>query len=132
MSVYMVRAGHIGDVKIGLATNVVTRVKQNLTSIPHKLRLVRVLDGGRAEEVALHRRFASLRKAGEWFRPNDEMLKGDVGLPDLLISPLSKRDATASIWQCRNDFERDILSVIGDTTVWQRLKVIDRILTLVC
>jgi hypothetical protein len=39
------------------------------------LRLIRVIDGGRATERWLHRRFDEHRLVGEWFRYHPEMMK---------------------------------------------------------
>jgi hypothetical protein len=57
------------------------------TAKPH---LIRVLEGERETEKALHSRFSALRKAGEWFSFVPAMLAGDIGYTDLPI-PKGKR-----------------------------------------
>ena len=90
MPVYMLQAGGFGSVKIGTSADPLARKRQLQTSMPQKLRIVRVLEGGKDEETALHERFADQRKNGEWFDPTDAMLTGDLGLKDLPI-PHPKR-----------------------------------------
>lgn len=89
MAVYLMRMGASGDVKIGVAKAPLVRMRQLQTSLPVKLRLIRVLDGGHDLERALHARFAANRKAGEWFAYTPEMA-GDLGAPDMPI-PRPKR-----------------------------------------
>lgn len=89
MPVYFMQAGPFGDVKIGVAKDPLARMRQLQTSVAHKLRIIRVLEGDRAEEKALHDRFGALRKAGEWFAFSKEM-QADLGIPDLPI-PKTRR-----------------------------------------
>lgn len=73
--VYFVRQGLDGLIKIGVAINVRTRVSSLQTANPTRLHyLGAVLGAGKAEETALHLRFAGLREHGEWFRPGAELL----------------------------------------------------------
>lgn len=44
-----------------------TRVRQLQTGNPNELKVILRLEGGRAEERALHERFAADRRHGEWF-----------------------------------------------------------------
>jgi Meiotically up-regulated gene 113 len=90
MAVYMIRAGLAGDVKIGVAKDPLKRLGTLQTSSAAMLRLIRVLQGDAGVEKALHRRFSSGRKAGEWFAFVPEMLTEDLGHPDLPI-PVAKR-----------------------------------------
>lgn len=86
MAVYLIRNGDAGAVKIGHTNgNPLARLRSLQTSMPTKLRLIRVLKGGVAEERALHGRFAALRLEGEWFKFAPEMLDADLGLEDLPI-----------------------------------------------
>jgi hypothetical protein len=55
-------------IKIGFTGNLRHRaVSLNATVLAH-------FPGGRAEEAELHRRFAGLRRYGEWFEPGRELL----------------------------------------------------------
>lgn len=82
MAVYLIRAGESGPVKIGKADEPKTRVIDLQCAHYEKLHLLRVWEGGEAEEKALHLRFADLRIRGEWFGFSRLML-GDVGLREI-------------------------------------------------
>jgi hypothetical protein len=74
MPVYFIRAGEDGPVKIGIADDVADRMR-NLQCGNHlELTLLRTIDGGRPEELALHRRYEHLRSRGEWFAFTPDML----------------------------------------------------------
>lgn len=72
--VYFIRAESSGLIKIGKANNPVSRLKAIQTGSTEKLTLIAYTPGSHAEEKALHRRFASRRRHGEWFEPDDELL----------------------------------------------------------
>lgn len=65
--IYFIRFG--GLVKIGFTTNLVQRLK----ALPHE-ELLGIKPGTMADEKALHGRFAHLRRTGEWFNPERELL----------------------------------------------------------
>lgn len=88
MAVYMIRAGCSGPVKIGVAVDVEGRVAELQTAHHEELRLVRIIDGSFAEEVALHRHYASARIRGEWFEWSDDML--DI-VPEITTPPTTKQ-----------------------------------------
>jgi hypothetical protein len=72
--VYFVKApGENGLVKIGWAVDPWKRLSTLQCGSPVELQLVACVPGGPADERAMHRRFASLRAHGEWFR-----LRGDL------------------------------------------------------
>lgn len=57
-----------GDrVKIGLARDVKERRDRISSFCPYPLEILAVMPGTRADEMALHQRFASFRTHGEWF-----------------------------------------------------------------
>lgn len=116
MPVYLIRQGVTGPVKIGVANDVVKRLRQLQTNQPIALRLIRVLEGDRDAEVALHRRFHSLRLNGEWFAYAQEMADGDLGLTDLPI-PLVKRNFgrgyPENAWGRERCLHDEILAIIG-------------------
>jgi hypothetical protein len=90
MPVYLVRLGPAGQVKIGFASNITSRLVVMQVAAPEKLVLLRILDGGKELEAALHSRFASHRVRGEWFTFCDEMLD-DLGASDLTIDARRRR-----------------------------------------
>jgi hypothetical protein len=92
MAVYMIRAGANGPVKIGFGTNATRRVDELQTGHAETLTVLRLIDGDRAFESALHRHFAPLRLRGEWFAYADEML-GDLEF----LRPSSKESLTPAI-----------------------------------
>jgi hypothetical protein len=73
-SIYFVQAAS-GPIKIGMAKNAERRVRALRTSSHEPLTLLASFSGEPAIERALHRRFASLRLSGEWFRPEPELLR---------------------------------------------------------
>jgi hypothetical protein len=72
-SLYFIQAGADGPIKIGVAGNVGARLKTLQTASPFPLRLLAVVPGDVEDERSLHRRFASDRLSGEWFRPSDAL-----------------------------------------------------------
>ena len=100
MAVYMIRAGADGPVKIGVAAHPQKRLSALQTGQPETLTILRVLEGDRHFESALHRHFAHRRTRGEWFKHCNEMLgdleflrrsaANDLGFADLPI-PAPKR-----------------------------------------
>lgn len=116
MPVYLIRQGVTGPVKIGVANDVVKRLRQLQTNQPIALRLIRVLDGDRDAEITLHKRFHSLRLNGEWFSYAPEMADGDLGLTDLPI-PLVKRNCgrgyPENAWGRERCLHDEILAIIG-------------------
>ncbi len=64
--IYFILAGTA--VKIGRTANVPARVAGMQTGCPHDLRILAILEGEKKEERELHRRFASKRLRGEWFK----------------------------------------------------------------
>lgn len=67
--VYFVQEPISGAVKIGVAANVLDRLRRLQTSHPYELILLGTCPGGLRLEQALHRRFAKARLLGEWFKP---------------------------------------------------------------
>lgn len=74
MPVYFVQAGENGPIKIGYASDVAKRIGHLQTSAPDRLCVLSVMDGGEAEEKALHAELAAHRRLGEWFNPTAEVL----------------------------------------------------------
>jgi hypothetical protein len=67
--VYFVRMGDL--IKIGTTTNLHSRISSLSLTMSHVLATER---GSYSREGDLHRRFASLREHGEWFRAEPELL----------------------------------------------------------
>lgn len=65
--VYVIRAGYRGPIKVGLAKNPESRLREHQTSNHEELTLLHVLPGGRSQEAELHRRLKHARLRGEWF-----------------------------------------------------------------
>jgi hypothetical protein len=66
--VYFVEAVGLDAVKIGWASDLGMRLKGLRTGCPAPLRVLRVIRGGHALELAMHERFKAHRTSGEWFR----------------------------------------------------------------
>lgn len=74
MSVYFIRAGKDGPIKIGVATDPAARLRDLQTAHHETLHLERVVDGERCAELWLHEHFSEYRLRGEWFRFHPSML----------------------------------------------------------
>jgi hypothetical protein len=74
MAVYFIQAGAADPIKIGSAKNPQHRLQTLQIGAHCSLRLIARMDGGEAEERALHRKFSHLRLRGEWFKPGPELL----------------------------------------------------------
>lgn len=91
MSVYIIRAGDTGKVKIGFTADSIAarRLAKMQTDNPERLVVIRWLAGGYDTETDLQRRYAHLRVRGDWFRYCDTML-GDLGIPDAPPPPIRR------------------------------------------
>jgi len=83
--IYFIRAGDDGPVKIGVSENATQRVADLRTANPAKLSVIRLIEGGRLQERALHMEFRNLRIQGEWFKFDPRMLEIDPS--DIDITP---------------------------------------------
>lgn len=74
--IYFVEADGAGAIKIGFVAgeDAADRVRDLQTGSPVPLRLLGTMPGTLQDENDLHRRFASARIHGEWFRPTPELL----------------------------------------------------------
>lgn len=79
--VYFAQARETGAIKIGFTIDVPRRMRQ----IRPEVDLLVAVEGGRGLERRMHERFAHLRIAGEWFRPDRELME--------LISDLAEEAA---------------------------------------
>ena len=73
--VYFIQAGVNGAIKIGYTDNVGKRLKQIQTGNPHKLNLLKVVNGGFDVESSIHKLFSEYRLEGEWFTPSREIME---------------------------------------------------------
>lgn len=87
-TVYFIRAGEGGPVKIGYCTDTDERMNNLQTAHYDTLHLIRAVPGNRAKEKWLHRHFKDLRLRGEWFTFDPSMLT--VEPPEVETTP---RDA---------------------------------------
>lgn len=71
--IYFVQAEDGGPIKIGFTERLRERHRNLAAEYCKPLRVLAVTDGMRAEEKALHERFAHLRQTGEWFHPADDL-----------------------------------------------------------
>src|SRR3990167_4210715 len=74
MTVYFMRAGDTGPIKIGSADDVDGRLRELQCGNHHELIVIRTVAGGRPLERWFHRHFSAYRIRGEWFSFCDEML----------------------------------------------------------
>lgn len=91
MSIYFVQAGEDGPIKIGLASNVVSRVAALQTGCAQKLILLLQCKGDRDLEKSLHQKFAAHRLHGEWFRPDAEIVSEIDAIRSTQPKPAAKK-----------------------------------------
>ncbi len=74
--IYFVAAEGLGHIKIGYTggEDVGVRLADLQTASPVPLKLLSTIPGTMEDEKDLHRRFASARVCGEWFKPTNELL----------------------------------------------------------
>lgn len=85
-SLYFIRAGESGPVKIGVAGNVLSRLVSLQTAHYEPLHVIgEISEHGRIERT-LHAAFAGDRIRGEWFRPSSGVLAAADGvMPERLL-----------------------------------------------
>ena len=64
----------LGNIKIGYATNVRSRLANLQTANSAPLQLLGYITGDKSKEAELHREFSDARIAGEWFRPTESLM----------------------------------------------------------
>lgn len=79
--IYFAQPCGLPFVKIGSAGDVRRRLSALQSGNHVELKLIAVMDGGGAEERALHLRFKHLRGVGEWFRMEGELAEYVSALP---------------------------------------------------
>jgi Meiotically up-regulated gene 113 len=82
MPVYIARFGLTGPCKIGCSTDVAMRLAGIGSRLWDDMRLLRLFDGGLADEAKLHRRFKPQRIRQEWFHYHPDMMD-DLGLTEI-------------------------------------------------
>jgi len=64
-----------GFVKIGRAKNIAYRLRKIQNAHPTPIKLLAILSPDPEDERAHHHRWAHLRRAGEWFAPDHELIE---------------------------------------------------------
>ena len=85
MSVYWIKNTESGRIKIGYAQSPERRLRDLQTSHDARLELLRVVDGDRRLEQALHRHFERFRLVGEWFAITNEQVFVALGTLSLRL-----------------------------------------------
>jgi hypothetical protein len=70
-AVYAIRDDERRAVKLGWSTDPLRRLTQLQTAVPHALRIVAVIAGGKTLERGLQSIFKDRRIRGEWFSDHD-------------------------------------------------------------
>ena len=83
--IYFIKNISNGQIKIGFAVKPNKRLADLQTGSTDKLILIKAIDGGPADEAALHEKFAVHRLNGEWFSPHDEIIEFIRGRDDKSI-----------------------------------------------
>ena len=81
MSVYFLRAGKTGPIKIGYTKGFAPALPQMQRGNHEPLVILSVIDGDMSKEKEFHRRFAAWRLRGEWFRAENPLIEMINSLP---------------------------------------------------
>lgn len=73
--VYFIKQAGTGHIKIGTSNEPARRLKELQTASSEPLELLGVIDGGQDTEKALHRKFSSFKKSGEWYKSSPGLLR---------------------------------------------------------
>lgn len=72
--VYFMRSAETGMIKIGVSCHPKSRMKALQSASGATMTMLGVVRGDVRHEHELHKRFAGIRRAGEWFLPEQELL----------------------------------------------------------
>lgn len=111
MSIYLIRCGESGPVKIGKADDIPARMRELQAGNPEILVLLREFVGGRQTEAWLHRHFRRLRVRAEWHAFDPEML--------VVVPP----EEVAGLPKSYDESLRRVLQVICPTELAKSLNV---------
>ena len=75
MAVYFIQEENNGNIKIGSSNDPYKRLGSLQTGNSKKLKLIKIIKGGKEVESRLHHKFRKDKKTGEWFFPSEELLK---------------------------------------------------------
>lgn len=77
MSVYFMRLGEGGPIKIGYVVDIINlymRRSDLQTAVVDPIKILGIMEGGKTIEAELHRKFSHLRIRGELFRPEQDLM----------------------------------------------------------
>lgn len=121
MSVYFIHAPEVGRVKIGYATDAISRFRKICSDCCCEVILCAVIDGDLDREADLHSRFSDYRENGEWFRFEGEIVAFVEGLGQqfrLRRMPTSIPDDASELLRARkraNLSQADLADRLGVT-----------------
>ncbi len=79
--IYFIRCALTGRVKIGFSEKPWSRLVKMRVDCPTELVMASVIEGDKAAEAALHKRFAAFHVRGEWFSETAELRDFVMALP---------------------------------------------------
>lgn len=116
MTVYFIRAGTDGLVKIGRARDVNKRLLALGTMAPVKLDLIRTIEGGLQQEMKMHAHYNDIRRHGEWFEFCESMLVIEpFPIESVIVKPRKSASAIA-----------DLINALGGATVLAKIMALPR------
>ncbi len=125
MTVYFIREGYQGPIKIGYTQGLpIKRLKSLQTSSGHLLRLLAYVNGSQAIEAKLHKKFSYARKKGEWFFPVKELVDFVEKVKRSQSIPLDKDILESSIKNLEHCSAKMLLDYLGnihgedETALW--------------
>jgi transposase len=69
MKIYFIQSGENGPIKIGITSNLKSRLSAMQSDCPFKLKLLASFSGSKEDEISLHSEFSDCKLRGEWFNP---------------------------------------------------------------
>lgn len=72
--IYFIENLFNSEIKIGVSSDIDTRLKQISSDIKSPVKLIKLINGDEQKEKELHNRFSRDRVHGEWFKPSNELL----------------------------------------------------------
>lgn len=112
MSVYFIRIGKRGPIKIGYSKDPYARRRSLQTCNAGQVNLIAFVPGERAKEQSVQKRFRHLWIRGDWFRPGADLVKFMAKLPS--APPAQEPRAVTELFS-----ERLARATSGDTLTYK-------------
>jgi len=106
--IYFLTAGEGGPIKIGKTKDIINRISVLQTGNHVELILLRLSRGNRNDEKMWHEKYDYLKIRGEWFAPDENILKEIYKLDIALANSYNKSKINTKCQVCNEKFRRHI------------------------